>query len=35
MKGFVEATSEANFCLTEPSLRVIGGQICKRKYKSM
>ena len=35
MKGFVEATLEADLCLTEPSLRVIGGQTCKRNHKSM
>ena len=35
MKGFVEATLEAGLCLTELSLRATGGQICKKKYKSM
>ena len=32
MKEFVEATHEADLCLTEPSRRAIGGQICKRKH---
>ena len=35
MKGFVEATLKANLCLTEPSLRAINGQTCKRKHKNM
>ena len=35
MKGFVEATQEADLCLTEPSLRATGGQTCRKKYKSM
>ena len=34
-KGFVEAIQEADICLTEPSLRDIGGQICKKKRKNM
>ena len=32
MKEFVEATHEADLCLTEPSRKAIGGQICKRKH---
>ena len=35
MKGFVEAIQEVDLCLTEPSLRDIGGQACKEKYKNM
>ena len=35
MKEFVEATQEANLCLIEPSLGATGGQICRKKYKSM
>ena len=35
MKGFVEATQEADLCLTEPSLKAIGGQICKEKHNNM
>ena len=35
MKGFVEVTQEADLCLTRPSLKAIGGQICRGKYKSM
>ena len=35
MKGSVEATQEADLCLTEASLRDIGGLTCKRKHKSM
>ena len=35
MKGYVEAIREANLCLTESSLRAIGGQICKRKHRNM
>ena len=35
MKGFVEATLKADLYLTEPSLRVIGGQTCRKKHKSM
>ena len=35
MKGFVEATLEADPCLTEPLYRDTGGRTCKRKYKNM
>ena len=35
MKGFMEAIQEANLCLTEPSLRAIGGQIFRKKRKNM
>ena len=35
MKGFVETTLEVDLCLTEPSLRAIGGQICKKKHKNI
>ena len=35
MKGSVEATQDADRCLTKPSLRDIGGRTCKRKHKSM
>ena len=35
MKGFVEATHEANLSLTEPSHRVIDGQTWKKKHKNM
>ena len=35
MKGFVEATQEADLYLIEPSLRAIGGQICRKKRKNM
>ena len=35
MKGFVEAIQVANLCLIEPSLRAIGGQICRKKCKKM
>ena len=35
MKGFVEAILEADPYLIGFLLRDIGGQICKRKHKSM
>ena len=35
MKGFVKATLEADLYLTKLSLRAIGGQTCRKKYKSM
>ena len=35
MKGFVEATQEADPCPTEPSFRDIGGRTYRRKHKSM
>ena len=35
MKEFVEATQEEDLCLTELSLKVIGGQTWKRKHKNM
>ena len=35
MKGFVEATQEADLCLTEPSYRAIGSQTCKKKHKNI
>ena len=34
MKGFVEATQEADPCLTKPSLKDIDSRTCKRKHKS-
>ena len=35
MKEFVGATQGEDLCLTEPSLRAIGGQTCKRKHRNM
>ena len=35
MKEFVEATQEADLCLTELSLKAIGGQINRKKHKSL
>ena len=35
MKEFVGATQGENLCLTKPYLRVIGGQIYKRKHRNM
>ena len=35
MKEFVEATQVEDLCLTEPSLKAIGGQTCKRKHRNM
>ena len=35
MKRFVETTQEAGLCLTEPSLMATGGQIYRKKHKSM
>ena len=35
MKGFVKTTLEANLYLTEPSLKAIDGQTCRKKHKSM
>ena len=35
MKGFVEAIQEEDICLIDPSLKVIDGQICKRKHRNM
>ena len=35
MRGFVEATLEADLYLIESSLRAIGGQTCRKKHKSM
>ena len=35
MKGFVEATLVANLCLTEPSLKAIDDQTCRKKHKSI
>ena len=35
MKGFVEATLKADLYLTEPSLKATGGQICRKKHKSI
>ena len=35
MKGFMEAIQETDLCLTEPLLKAIGGQICKRKHRNM
>ena len=34
-EGICGSHTEANLCLTELSLRATGGQICKKKYKSM
>jgi len=35
MKGFVEATQEADPYLTKPLPRDIGGRTCRRKHKNM
>ena len=35
MKGFVEATLEANLYLIEPSHKATGGQTCKKKHENM
>ena len=35
MKEFVGVTQEEGLCLTEPSLKGIGGRVCRRKPKSM
>ena len=35
MKGFMEVIQEVDLCLTEPSLRAISGQICRKKHKNM
>ena len=35
MKEFMEATQKEDLYITEPLLRAIGGQICKRKHKNM
>ena len=35
MKKFVEAIQEEDLCLTEPSFKAIGGQICRKKRKNM
>ena len=35
IKGFVEAIQEVDLYLIEPSLRAIGGQICKKMHKNM
>ena len=35
MKKFVAVTRGANLCLTGPLHKAIGGQICKRKHKTM
>ena len=35
MKGFVESIQEEDPYPTEPSLKTIGGQICKKKRKNM
>ena len=35
MNRFVETTQEADPCLTEPLLRDIGGQTCRKKHKNM
>ena len=34
MRGFVEATQGVDLCLAGPSLKTIGGQICRGKHKS-
>jgi len=35
MKEFVEVTQKDDLCPTEPSLKDIGGQVCRRKPKNM
>ena len=35
LKQFVGVTQEKDLCLTEPSPKDIGGQVCRRKPKSM
>ena len=35
IKEFVEATQGEDLCLTESSLRAIGGQTCKMKHRNM
>ena len=35
MKEFSEVTQEEDLYLTEPLLRDIGGQACKKRYKNM
>jgi len=35
MNEFVENTQEEDLYLTEPLFKDIGGQVCKRKHKSM
>ena len=35
MKESVEATRGVDLCLTGPSHKAIGGQICRKKYKTM
>ena len=35
MKEFVDATQEADLCLTEPLLRGTGGRICKKRHRNM
>ena len=35
MKEFVGVTQEEDLCLTEPTPKDIGGQVCGRKPKSM
>ena len=35
MKEFMGVTQEEGLCLTEPSLKGIGGRVCRRKPKSM
>ena len=33
IKGFMKAIQEEDLCLTEPSLKAIGGQICRRSVR--
>ena len=35
MKEFVGITQKEDLCLTQPSLKDIGGWVCRRKPKSM
>ena len=35
MKEFVGVTQEEDLCPTEPSLKDIGGRVCRRKPKNM
>ncbi|XP_065637328.1 uncharacterized protein LOC136070809 [Quercus suber] len=35
MKEFVEATLEVDLCRTEPLLKAIGGQTCKKQHRNM
>ena len=35
MREFVKAIQEVDLCLTKPSLKDTGGQVCKRKHRNM